>query len=46
MEKAKIKKPTKKELYAQIIAKGVDKGIADSLMRSNIPPMEFVRDLI
>ena len=42
----KTKKITKKELYAQIIAKGVDKKIADSLLRANIDTIKFVNDLI
>ena len=42
----KTKKITKKELYAQIVAKGVDKKIADSLLRANIDTIKFVNDLI
>ena len=44
MEKTKKKK--KKELYAEIIAKGVDKKIADSLLRANIDTIKFVNDLV
>ena len=42
----KTKKATKKDLYAEIVAKGVDKKIADSLLRANIDTIKFVNDLI
>ena len=46
MEKAKVKKVSKKELIKQIEALGVDQKIANSLARSNIDTIVFVRDLI
>jgi len=46
MEKAKVKKVSKKELIKQIEALGVDQKIAASLARSNIDTIVFVRDLI
>ena len=45
-EKAKVARPTKKALSNEIIAKGVDPKIAQSLSRANIEALEMVKGLL
>jgi hypothetical protein len=46
MEKTKKVRPTKKALVNNIIAKGVDPKIAQSLSRANIEALEMVEGLL
>ena len=46
MEKAKKVRPTKKALINDIIAKGVDPKIAQSLSRANIEALQMVKELL
>ena len=46
MEQAKKVRPTKKALINDIIAKGVDPKIAQSLSRANIEALQMVKELL
>jgi len=45
-KEAKVARPTKKVLINEIIAKGVDPKVAQSLSRANIEALQLVKELL
>jgi len=46
IKETKVARPTKKVLINEIIAKGVDPKVAQSLSRANIEALQLVKELL